>query len=248
MDAQAARGLLESEQARLLEVHRGLEAALQGERDGAGELSPLDQHQADMGSELFEREKEVSILHRVEVDLVEVSDALTRLDSGRYGTCQTCQLPISDERLEAVPATRFCADHEALWEGHHRTLSLPEDVYVDGGEPADLIAGREAARHLEFLPTDDEPDVDEMLGPEERALHVSSPGAPTEALDPAEVELAEMRDAGARADERIEAQRGEDAQRAEAEAGLVDEEGLGDATSTQQPPMWRRLTRPRNRR
>lgn len=249
MDVQVARGLLEAERDRLLEVRRGLEADALEEREGAGELSPLDQHQADVGSEVFEREKELSILHRVDVDLVEVADALVRLDSGAYGTCQTCSVPISDERLDAVPATRFCADHEALWEGHEKTLSLPEGVYADGAESADVIAGREAERHLEFLPTDDEQDAVELLGPEEQALHATYLGtARSEALEPAEVELAEMQDAGARSDERIEAQREEDARRAAAEAVLVDEEGLSEASSRRRPVLWRRLARRREQR
>jgi len=248
ISAQVARGLLEAEQDRLLDVRRGLEADLLEEREGAGELSPLDQHQADVGSEVFERETELSILHRVEVDLVEVADALVRIDSGSYGTCQTCGAPISDERLDAVPATRFCADHQALWEGHRRTLSLPEGVYADGAESADVIAVREAERHLEFLPTDDEPDTAELLGPEEQALHATYLGtSPSEALAPDEVELAEMQVAGARSDERAEAQREADAQRAHAEAVLVDEDRLS-AASSRRRPVLRRLARRRERR
>jgi len=39
--------------------------------------------------------------------------AAHRLDRGTYGTCQACGRPIGDERLEALPATRFCVEDQA---------------------------------------------------------------------------------------------------------------------------------------
>jgi DnaK suppressor protein len=38
----------------------------------------------------------------------EIGDALSRIDDGSYGVCQSCQLPIPLERLETMPAARFC--------------------------------------------------------------------------------------------------------------------------------------------
>lgn len=43
---------------------------------------------------------------RVELD--EIAQALRRLGSGAYGTCESCRAPIALPRLRAVPATRFC--------------------------------------------------------------------------------------------------------------------------------------------
>jgi hypothetical protein len=39
----------------------------------------------------------------------EFTDALVRLENGRYGSCESCGRPIPIERLEAIPQTRFCA-------------------------------------------------------------------------------------------------------------------------------------------
>jgi RNA polymerase-binding transcription factor DksA len=78
----------------------------------ASELTHFDQHQADAGSETFEREKDLSILTQVEVELHDVEYALGRLDAGTYGTCEECGEPIPDERLEVVPAARFCVTHQ----------------------------------------------------------------------------------------------------------------------------------------
>ena len=42
------------------------------------------------------------------VDLSDVDRALGMLEKGTYGMCETCGLPISAERLDAYPASRFC--------------------------------------------------------------------------------------------------------------------------------------------
>ena len=40
--------------------------------------------------------------------LDEIADALRRLGSGAYGSCEACRQPITLARLRAVPAARFC--------------------------------------------------------------------------------------------------------------------------------------------
>ena len=82
------------------------------EEDSSAELSHFDQHPADAASDAFEREKEFSILDQVQAELDDVERALKRLDEGSYGSCQACGSEIADERLAAVPATRFCLEHQ----------------------------------------------------------------------------------------------------------------------------------------
>ena len=55
----------------------------------------------------------MAILERVEAELADVEHALRRLDDGTYGTCEACGRPIDEQRLEAMPATRLCLDHQA---------------------------------------------------------------------------------------------------------------------------------------
>ena len=40
--------------------------------------------------------------------LAEIEAALTRLDSGSYGRCESCASPIANERLEILPYARHC--------------------------------------------------------------------------------------------------------------------------------------------
>ena len=120
MDDAQARDHLLAEQDRLARLREGFEAEhLHDESvdDSAGELSHADQHAADVASETFEREKDLSILDQVEAELDEVERALGRLDDGSDGTCEACHAPIGDDRLEAMPAARFCVAHQEQAEG-----------------------------------------------------------------------------------------------------------------------------------
>jgi RNA polymerase-binding transcription factor DksA len=106
---------LEAELARLETVRAALavESTLEdADRDPTAEGGG-DAHPADLGSELFERERAVSILQRVEAELADVRRAHRRLDSGTYGTCEACGATIPIERLAARPAARFCVDDQS---------------------------------------------------------------------------------------------------------------------------------------
>jgi RNA polymerase-binding transcription factor DksA len=79
----------------------------------SGELSRVDQHPAELGSETFERELGLTTLTIVEGELKDIDDALRRLDDGTYGTCEECGKPIDEARLEAVPWARYCVADQA---------------------------------------------------------------------------------------------------------------------------------------
>ena len=131
MDTDLARQRLADERARLDGVKSTFDEeglTEQSENDSVGELSSYDQHQADMGTETFEREKDLSILEQVEAELADVEHALRRLDDGTYGTCEVCGKPIPDERLEAMPATRLCVEHQAQAEREVRFSGERADV------------------------------------------------------------------------------------------------------------------------
>jgi len=116
MESDDARDRLAEERERLEQVRAGFEAERlheETEDESTSELSHLAQHSADVASETFEREKDFSILEQVEAELADVERALRRLDEGTYGLCEACGQSISDDRLEAIPAARFCIAHQA---------------------------------------------------------------------------------------------------------------------------------------
>jgi RNA polymerase-binding transcription factor DksA len=125
MDSDAARELLAAERQRLEEVKAGLEAdgiGTESESESLSELSDVDQHPADIGTETFDRERDFSILEQVEAELADVERALQRLDDGTYGRCEVCGEPIEPERLEAVPFARYCIKHQTAAEREARRL------------------------------------------------------------------------------------------------------------------------------
>lgn len=90
-------------------------------RESLGELSVVDNHPADIATEVYERSRDVAIhdrlLHRVEA----IDVALARFDQGKYGVCEHCGHEIPFERLEALPYTTVCTEcsrEEELDEQH----------------------------------------------------------------------------------------------------------------------------------
>ena len=126
MQSEEARHRLDAERARLQQlrddfVNEGLNS--ESEEESLAELSSVDQHQADVGTETFNRERDLSILERVEAELADVEHAMRRLDDGTFGLCEACGRPIGEERLEALPATRFCLEDQAEAEREARQAS-----------------------------------------------------------------------------------------------------------------------------
>lgn len=120
VDQDQARERLDEERTRLQRVVASIsedEVSDETETASFGELSSNQQHQADLGTETFEREKDISVLERVEQELADVDHALRRLDEGTYGICEVCGRQIDDARLDAVPAARLCLAHEEQAEG-----------------------------------------------------------------------------------------------------------------------------------
>jgi RNA polymerase-binding transcription factor len=111
VDAEQARELLRRERQR---IERAL-AEQAGESDG--ELSTVDQHLGDQGSELYEDEFEAGLRERLLSELAAVERAEARVDAGTYGLSVESGEPIPDERLEAVPTAERTAEEQGRFEG-----------------------------------------------------------------------------------------------------------------------------------
>ncbi|PZN11630.1 MAG: conjugal transfer protein TraR, partial [Bacillota bacterium] len=122
------RRLLEERRRLAGDLRDGGGLARQALREATGELSAYDNHPADLGSETFERGKDLSRRRDLQKALADVDGALARIEEGTYGYCQRCGRPIPRERLEALPATPYC-------------VACAEER--EGGPRARLAAGRE---------------------------------------------------------------------------------------------------------
>jgi RNA polymerase-binding transcription factor DksA len=126
MDQAAAREHLEMERARLTGLRDEFERSgltSESERANLSELSGADQHQADVGTETFDRERDLSIYEQVSAELVDVEHALRRLEEGTYGICEACGRPIDADRLEAMPAARLCLEDQEAAEREVRSAA-----------------------------------------------------------------------------------------------------------------------------
>jgi len=102
-----------------------------GLKDAVDELSSYDNHPADLGTELFEREKDHAIEEHTANELEKVYDALHAMAVGTYGNCVVCGTEIPYERLQAVPYSLYCIEHTP-----DRTIASDRPVEEQVLEPA----------------------------------------------------------------------------------------------------------------
>lgn len=105
LDLNHFSNLLQKEKELLLSTDEGMGVSL---RESIQELSLIDNHPADTGSELFERSKDLSLHEKRLSTLREIDDALHRIELGEYGVCARCGRQIEKERLEVIPYTPYC--------------------------------------------------------------------------------------------------------------------------------------------
>ncbi len=90
------------------------------QRDSLDELSVNDNHPGDLGTEMFERSKDIALLERDAFRLERIESALERMVTGEYGHCKECGRFIPWQRLDAMPTAEFCVEHEPRQETSDR--------------------------------------------------------------------------------------------------------------------------------
>ena len=105
-----------------------LKARLQSQRDEILNMYKQDlragQESADDGTEdivdrannAYNRELMFSLSDGERVLLLQIEDALRRMDEGTYGRCSNCGNTISIQRLQAIPWARYDIDCQELAE------------------------------------------------------------------------------------------------------------------------------------
>ncbi|MDD5200983.1 MAG: TraR/DksA C4-type zinc finger protein [Terrimicrobiaceae bacterium] len=85
-----------------------------------GDASAFGMHQADAGSDAYDRDFALSLLSQEQDSLYEINEALKRIDAGNYGVCEMSGKQISKPRLEALPFTRYTIECQAEIEKRNR--------------------------------------------------------------------------------------------------------------------------------
>ncbi len=104
----AVRATLQSDAERLKEEISSAESEISQLLREGGEGAGHDQ--ADVGSSTFERDHEMTMARNARDNLALVAAALTRIDEGHYGVCESCGQPIGKMRLQAFPRATLCME------------------------------------------------------------------------------------------------------------------------------------------
>lgn len=94
------------------------------------ELSAYDNHPADLGSETFEREKDLALWNNAHEILQRLDEALDHMEKGVYGICEDCGREIDVQRLEALPYTTLCIHCQRQEEDNHQSRERPIEEEV----------------------------------------------------------------------------------------------------------------------
>ena len=97
-------------------------------RAEGSEASAFGMHQADAGSDAYDRDFALSLLSQEQDALYEIDEALKRIDLGTYGKCEMSGKPISRARLEAIPFARFTVECQSQLEKQNRAARVRQSV------------------------------------------------------------------------------------------------------------------------
>ncbi len=77
---------------------------------GALDIDSADDNEVADKFEEYEGNK--GVMEKLEKQLEEVENALSKIEKGTYGICETCQQPIERDRLEANPSAKDSIKHK----------------------------------------------------------------------------------------------------------------------------------------
>jgi DnaK suppressor protein len=97
-------------------------------RAEGSEASAFGMHQADAGSDAYDRDFALSLLSQEQDALYEIDQALKRIELGTYGICEMSGKPIPRARLEAIPFARFTVECQSQLEKQSKASRVRQSV------------------------------------------------------------------------------------------------------------------------
>jgi RNA polymerase-binding transcription factor DksA len=97
-------------------------------RAEGSEASAFGMHQADAGSDAYDRDFALSLLSQEQDALYEIEEAIKRIDAGTYGTCEMSGKPIAHARLEAIPFARYTVECQSQLEKQNKHFNVRKPV------------------------------------------------------------------------------------------------------------------------
>ena len=112
----------------LLDLMTGVSRDTLRSRAEGSEASAFGMHQADAGSDAYDRGFALSLLSQEQDALYEIEEALKRVDAGTYGICEMSSKPIPHARLEAIPFARFTVECQTQIEKQKKAMRVRQPV------------------------------------------------------------------------------------------------------------------------
>ena len=97
-------------------------------RAEGSEASAFGMHQADAGSDAYDRDFALSLLSQEQDALYEIDQALKRIELGTYGVCEMSGKSIPRARLEAIPFARFTVECQSQLEKQNKASRVRQSV------------------------------------------------------------------------------------------------------------------------
>jgi DnaK suppressor protein len=97
-------------------------------RAEGSEASAFGMHQADAGSDAYDRDFALSLLSQEQDALYEIDQALKRIELGTYGVCEMSGKHIPRARLEAIPFARFTVECQSQLEKQNKMSRVRQSV------------------------------------------------------------------------------------------------------------------------
>jgi RNA polymerase-binding transcription factor DksA len=97
-------------------------------RAEGSEASAFGMHQADAGSDAYDRDFALSLLSQEQDALYEIDQALKRIEMGTYGICEMSGKPIMHARLEAIPFARLTVECQSQLEKQNKASRVRQSV------------------------------------------------------------------------------------------------------------------------
>jgi RNA polymerase-binding transcription factor DksA len=88
--------------------HLSQDTLMKSQKDVSGDISGYGVHMADVASDNYERDFSLERVSDEREVLIEIDEAIRRVDEGTFGQCQMCKGVINKQRLEVLPHSRFC--------------------------------------------------------------------------------------------------------------------------------------------
>jgi DnaK suppressor protein len=112
----------------LLDLISGVSRDTLRSRAEDSEASAFGMHQADAGSDAYDRDFALNLLTQEQDALYEIEEALKRVDSGTYGICEMSGKTIPQARLEAIPFARFTVECQTQIEKRQKAGRVRQPV------------------------------------------------------------------------------------------------------------------------